>query len=472
MIPTSSPSASSPQQPVSPAAILAAVESGDTEAIVEICRQAHPGDIELAFEQFDEDDRETLLHALPLDVLTELTDYLPAAAIESRRRTLPESDQRELLESMSDDELVDYLQDVPEKHRPELIDLLPEEMQEISADLLRFPEHTAGGRMTTAIAVINAKATIREALDDLRDNQEDTEILSRIYVVDDEGHLMGKVRLRDLAFNRRSTLVTEVMDIDQIAIDAMSDQEEAAQMISRYDLVALPVVDSDFRLLGIITHDDALEIIEEEHTEDIEKASGIGGDRGDFAYLQTPVMTHLRRRFLWVLGLAFLALISGFVMHRYESIFTAQYVLALYLPMVVAAGGNTGAQAATMVIRAMSLGELTPKSFLRVVWKELRVGLLLGGMLGICIALQIQFVLPRELFGIEATASLVQLAIVVGLALTVQVMTSTFIGAALPIGARAIQLDPAVVASPAITTLVDVSGLIIYFNLARLLLPI
>ena len=139
--------------------------------------------------------------------------------------------------------------------------------------------------------------------------------------------------------------------------------------------------------------------------------------------------------------------------------------------MVVAAGGNTGAQAATMVIRAMSLGELAPRAFFRVVWKELRVGLLLGGLLGICIALQIQFFMPKGLFGIAPDASLWHLAGVVGLALTVQVMSSTFIGAALPIGARAIRLDPAVVASPAITTLVDVSGLLIYFTLARTLLP-
>lgn len=463
----SSPLTPAAPLPVDPETILRALEAEDATVIVDICRNSHPGDIEAAFERLDEDDQERVLSHLPLEILTDLTDYLPAAAIERRMRSLPEDDRREVLESMSDDELVDMLQEAPEEQLPEYLELLPEEMREISHDLLQFPEYSAGGRMTTAIAEIKASMTIREALALLAEQQEETEILSRIYVVDDEGRLLGKTRLRDLAFNRRSIQVSEVMDDERIAIQADADQEEAARMIARYDLVALPVVDAEFRLLGVITHDDALDILQEEHTEDIERASGIGGDSGDLSYLQTPVLVHLRRRFGWVVGLAFLALFSGFIMHRYEGVFTTHYALAIYLPMVVAAGGNTGAQAATMVIRAMSLGELAPSAFLRVVWKEARVGLLLGGGLGLCVALQIHYLLPAELFGIEDGPSLGRLATVVGVALTVQVMSSTFIGAALPIGARAARLDPAVVASPAITTLVDVSGMVIYFTLAR-----
>lgn len=458
------------QHPVSPEAILEAVRSGNPGEVVAICRLAHPGDIEVAIEQLDESDQEAFLEALPLDLITELSDYLPSAALESRMRALPEAEKREVLESLSDDELVDLLQEVPEEEREEIIDLLPEDMQEVSQDLLQFPENSAGGRMTTAIAEIKASMTIREALALLAGQQEDTEILSRIYVVDDAGRLLGKTRLRDLAFNPRSKLVREIMDGDQISIDARADQERAAQMIARYDLVALPVVDAERRLLGVITHDDALDILQEEHTEDLELASGISGERGDFSYLQTPVVTHLRRRFLWVLGMALLGLISGTVLHDQGDVFKAHYVLALYLPMVVAAGGNTGSQAATMVIRAMSLGELGPRTFLGVVLKEMRIGLLLGGLLGLCIALQIRFLLPSSLAG-EAGASLLHIAAVVGLALTAQVTTSTVTGASLPLAARAIRLDPAVVASPAITTLVDVTGMILYFSLARWLLP-
>ncbi|MCB1078958.1 MAG: magnesium transporter, partial [Verrucomicrobiae bacterium] len=385
------------QQPVSPEAILAALEGDNREEFVAICRQAHPGDIEAVIEQLDEEDQEAFLDALPVDLLTELSDYVPSAAFERRVRSLPEAERREVLESMSDDELVDLLQEMPEEERPEIIDLLPEDMREVSNDLLQFPENSAGGRMTTAVGEIKASMTIREALALLAEEQEDTEILSRIYVVDDEGRLLGKTRLRDLAFNPRSKLVREIMDGDQISIGALADQEEAARMIARYDMVALPVVDSENRLLGVITHDDALDILQEEHTEDIELASGISGERGDLSYLQTPVIDHLRRRFLWVLGMAFLGLISGTVLHNQGDIFKTHYVLALYLPMVVAAGGNTGSQAATMVIRAMSLRELGPKTFLKVIWKEARVGMLIGGLLGLCIGAQVRFLLPESL---------------------------------------------------------------------------
>jgi magnesium transporter len=322
--------------------------------------------------------------------------------------------------------------------------------------------------MTTMMASVGKGITVKEALAQLREVGDEAEVLSRIYVVNKNGELVGRIRLRDLAFAKWETPIAEFMTHDLISISAFADQEEAAQMISRYDLLALPVVDEEQRLLGVITYDDAMEILEEESTEDIERQSGIGGDRGDLAYLQTPVLAHFQRRFGWVLVLAFLALLSGWVLLKYEDIMKSFYILALYLPMVVAAGGNTGAQSATMVIRAMALGELGPSQFLRVVWKELRIGAMLGIVLGICVALQVRFLLPPSATG---GADILDTALVVGIALSAQIFTSTLIGGSLPLLARMGNLDPAVVASPAITTLVDVSGSVIYFTLARMILP-
>lgn len=239
-------------------------------------------------------------------------------------------------------------------------------------------------------------------------------------------------------------------------------------MIARYDMVALPVVNEKSQLIGVITHDDAFEILEEESTEDIEKISGIGGDRGELSYLNTSVLQHIQRRFGWVLVLAFLAIISGVVLMKSEAIIKGYFILSLYMPMIVAAGGNTGSQAATMVIRAMSLGELGPLQFLRVVWKELRIGLIIGCLLGACVALQVYFLLP-DVFNPQ-NLSLLKVGAVVGFSLAAQVASSTSIGAILPLAARACRLDPAVVASPAITTLVDVTGMIIYFGLAKWML--
>jgi len=434
---------------------------------LQISREARPGDVEQAFERLEDEDREAVLNALPAEVLSEWADYLPASDVEVSLNTLSKPDQREVLDSLSDDELVDFLQEVEEVDRSQYIELLPEEKRQVSEDLLQYPEHTAGGRMTMAMATLQEDVTVKQALDQLEAIKEEAELLSRIYVVDSGRRIKGQVRLRDLAFSEWNTPVESLMEKDQISIPATADQEEAANMISRYDLLALPVVDETGCLLGVITHDDAIEILEEESTEDIERTAGIGGERGDLAYLQTPVWTHWKRRFGWVLVLAFLALSSGWVMHMYEDVVKSFYILVLYLPMVVAAGGNTGAQSATMVIRSMSLGELGPSEFWRVVWKEGRIGGLLGGMLGLCDAVQSRFQLPGSLS--PEGVSLFQVAAVVGISLMAQVVTSTLIGASLPILARMARLDPAVVASPAITTAVDVSGSIIYFTLASLL---
>lgn len=456
---------SSGREPVDVEAILEALESGDTEQIAAIAKEAHPGDVEVAFERLGDDVREDVLDHLPAEVLSAWADYLPASDVEHRLNTLPETERREVLESLSDDELVDFLQEIDEEDRSQYIDLLDAETRQISEDLLRYPEESAGGRMTKAMAVVREDLTVKQALDQLEEIREEAEMLSRIYVVDEERRILGKLRLRDLAFSRWNTPIRELMDSDQIAVNALADQEEAAQMIARYDLVALPVVDDEGRLLGVITHDDALEILEEESTEDIERISGIGG-QSEFAYLQTPALQHFRRRAGWVVSLAFVSLSSGYVLHMFEAVLTRNFILALYLPMVVAAGGNTGAQSATMVIRAMSLGELDTREFWRVVWKESRIGFLLGGLLGLCVALQIRFLMPPGF--IVAPLSATSVAMVVGTSLMAQVLTSTLVGAALPIGAKKMRLDPAAVASPAITTAVDVTGSIIYFSLARL----
>ncbi len=447
--------------------IIDALTSRSRDQIAAIYEKAHPADVEQAFERLEEDEREEILNALPAEVLSEWADYLPPADVEMRLGSMTKPEQKEVLEGLSDDELVDFLQEVEEEDRPKFIELLPEEKRQTSAELLQYPENTAGGRMTKAMATISENISVKEALNELEEVKENIELLSRIFVVDNERRLRGYVRLRDLAFTAWDTPIKDILGSEHFSVRAMEDQEEAANMMARYDLLALPVVDDANRLLGVITHDDAFEILEEESTEDIEKSSGIGGDRGDLAYLQTSVWIHLRRRFGWVLILAFLALASGWVLLKNEDVLKAYYILALYMPMVVAAGGNTGAQSATMVIRAMSLGELGPTEFWRVVWKEFRVGIFLGGLLGIFVALQIQFLLPARI--IPDGVSLMQVAYVVGLALTAQVLTSTLTGATLPILARMAKLDPAVVASPAITTLVDVSGSLIYFSLARTL---
>lgn len=451
---------------------LSSIEQQDANSFLEASEELHHADLASVYEDINDEGRNFFVSHIGTERFSQILPELPDTLIESSLERFPQQDQKVILSELLDDDRADILQDVsPEARNRYLALLLPKDM-EATRSLMRYEEDTAGGRMTTHAAKVKLGMTVKEALDVLREDKDSTETLARIYVVDDDGRLRGKIRLRELAFSPWTMHIDELMEEVEMTILATVDQEEAAQMFSRYDMTLLPVVDEYDRLLGVITHDDILEIFEEESTEDIEKMSGIAGEQSEESYLNTRIVTHFKRRFPWLLILALLAISSGYVMLRFEHILSNVYLLALYLPMVVAAGGNTGGQAATMVIRAMSLGELESGSTNKVIVKELSLGACLGCVLGACIAAVTLFILPAFDPPLPAAITLTSFALAASVALAAQITTSTLTGALLPLGARAIKLDPAVVAAPAITTLVDISGMIIYFSAARLILAL
>ena len=452
-------------------ALESAIQNRDAAAFGTSAEDLHYADLASVFQDLDNDEsRGFFTQHISLNSFPNILAELPDALIEETLERFDERAQREILRKLVDDDRTDILQDVSTEARKRYLAMLKPEQQETTRSLMRYEEDTAGGRMTTQAARISLGATVKEALEVLREYKDSAESLARIYVVDEDGRLRGKIRLRELAFNSWDTLVEDIMDQADLFILASTDQEEAAQMFTKYDMTLLPVVDEYDHLLGVITHDDVLEIIEEESTEDIEKMSGIAGEQSEQTYLNTSVATHFKRRFPWLLVLALLAISSGYVMLRFEHMLSSIYLLALYLPMVVAAGGNTGGQAATMVIRAMSLGELEAGSTVKVIAKELFLGIFLGATLGCCIALITLFVLPIFNPPLPENIAMSTFALAVSVALGAQITTSTLSGALLPLGARAIKLDPAVVAAPAITTLVDISGMVIYFTAAQAIL--
>ncbi|MFK7912051.1 MAG: magnesium transporter [Akkermansiaceae bacterium] len=450
-------------------AIEAAIESQDKKLFLASAEELHHADLASVYEDINDESRNFFAATIEPKTFSKVLPELPDTLIETSLERFQPQEQKEILSSLLDDDRADILQDVSSEARSRYLSLLHPEDMETTRSLMRYEEDTAGGRMTTQAARVTLGMTVKQALDVLRQDKDSTETLARIYVINEDGRLMGKIRLRELAFSSWDTLIDELVEEVELSILATVDQEEAAQMFSKYDMTLLPVVDEYSRLLGVITHDDILEILEEESTEDIEKMSGIAGEQSEESYLNTRIITHFKRRFPWLLVLALLAISSGYVMLRYEHVLSSVYLLALYLPMVVAAGGNTGGQAATMVIRAMSLGELEAGSTTKVIIKELSLGALLGLILGGCIALVTLFILPAfdpPLSGISISA----FALAASVALAAQITTSTLTGALLPLGARSINLDPAVVAAPAITTLVDISGMVIYFTAAHAIL--
>ena len=312
-----------------------AIADRDSKLTRSLCESLHPADLAELYEDQDAGTRRFLVDTLGSEAFTEVLAEIPDTLVEETLDQFQPDEQREMLEAIPDDDLVDILQDVSESKRKDFIELLDEEQQDNTRTLLRYGEDTAGGRMTTQVARIRETMTVKDAIDHLRPDLESTETMARIFVIDENERLIGKIRLRDLAFNPWNTLIRDVLTEDDQRILASADQEEAANMLSRYDLVLLPVVDESNRLLGVITADDAIEIIEEESTEDMEKAAGISGEQSEESYLNTALYTHFRRRAGWLLILALLAILSGFVMMRFEQTLIDVYLLSLFLPMVL-----------------------------------------------------------------------------------------------------------------------------------------
>ena len=453
--------------------MMVAIEERDSAKFLIAADALHYADLAEIFVRLKDDEREFFADHIDKETFADVITDLPDTLIEETLERLDADEQREILDQVSDDDRVDILQDVSDDARERLLELVEPDDIEITKSLLKYGEDTAGGRMTTHFGSIRAEMTIKEALRSLRENSDETESFSRVYVLDAKEKLCGYVRFRDLAFNTWETPISEIQREVTRTILASADQEEAAQMVSKYDLFVLPVIDEHNRMLGIIMHDDVVEILEEESTEDMEKMAGFSGEGSEETYLNTRTMTHFKRRFPWLFGLAILAIASGVVMIEFEDVLKDLFILSLFLPMVVAAGGNTGGQASTMVIRAMALGELDEGTLWRVAWKELRLGLMLGSLLGIGMAIITVTIVPTfEVFAEKMPADIgfVKFGVAIAIALAVQITSSTLVGSLLPIGARAAKIDPAVVAAPAITTIVDVSGMVIYFFVAKAIL--
>jgi len=375
-----------------------------------------------------------------------------------------------LLSEMSADDRVDLLKRIPEERREAIMPALAMAEREDIRRLSAYREGSAGAAMTSDYATLTAELTVAQAIERLRKEAPDKETIYYAYVLDQARHLTGFVSLKDLILAHPRAKIGSIMHGDVIHARVDDDQEEAARQIQKYDLIALPVINDEGALVGIITHDDAIDIITQEHTEDMEKMMAIAGSHEAGVYLRTSSWTHFKNRAVWIVGLAGLEIVSGFIIHSYEDTLMSLMILALYMPMIADTGGNTGSQSATVVIRAMALGEIAPRDAARVLFKEMKIALLLSLVLGVLSWGKVMFLSQGT--AIPFGFSLAKIGVAISLALAFQVVTATMIGAMLPLGAARMKWDPAVVASPALTTIVDISGLLIYFTTAKLLLGI
>jgi len=440
----------------------------DHTTLRDFCQETHPAAVaELIAALSHEEAWAVLRHAEPV-LRAEIFSHLDEETQVEMVASLSRGEVARLLADMPPDDRADLFKRLPEDRREAVLPAMAHAEREDIRRLAAYQEGTAGAVMTSDYATLDPGLTASQAIERLRDVAPDRETIYYAYVIDERRRLLGFVSLKDLIVARRDAKVADIMHSEVVYARVDDDQEDAARTIRKYDLIALPVLDSADVLVGIITHDDAIDIIIQEHTEDMEKFMAIAGSHEDAVYMRTGVWGHFKNRALWVVGLAVLGLVSGFIVQSFEGLLLQFAVLAAFMPMLADTGGNTGSQSATLVVRALALREVGPRDILRILAKEVRVAMLLALLLG-----TIAFARVLVFGGgssIPDGVSLNTIGLAIAIALGLQVITSTLIGALLPLGAARMKWDPAVVASPALTTIVDITGLLIYFTTAKVLL--
>ena len=362
------------------------------------------------------------------------------------------------------DDAVDILEELPAIMVKRILKLSRPETRNIINKFLSYPEDSAGSVMTAEFLDLHKSMTVSEAIENIRRKGVDKETVYVAYVTNASRVLEGIVSLKDLIFASPDAIIADIMDTDILCANTLDHQEDVVAMIRKYDMLALPIVDKENRLVGIVTVDDAIDVIEEEATEDIEKMAAIVPS--DKSYMRAGVFEIWKTRIPWLLLLMLSATFTGQIIASFESKLAAIPVLIAFIPMLMGTGGNSGGQSSVTVIRGLAVGEIENRDVWKVIWKETRVALLCGAVLSVCNFIKIILV-DNLLFGNGVS---LEANLVVSLTLIATVIVAKIVGCALPVGAKKLGLDPAVMASPFITTVVDAVSLLIYFAIASIIL--
>lgn len=446
------------------------LSTGDVKSLRDFCESAHPAVVADSVSALPWDEAWAVLNLLNASTRATVFSHLDGGFQVEIVESLDRLEVAHLLTEMPPDDRADLFKHLPRQLGESILPALARAEREDIRRLASYEEGTAGAAMTSDYATVSPGLTAVEAVDRLRQVAPDKETIYYAYVLDERRTLLGFVSLKDLIVAKREAKVEEIMHRDVIAARIDEDQEEAARKIQKYDLLALPVVDTNNSLMGIITHDDAIDIITQEYTEDMEKFMAIAGSHVETMYLKTSTLGHFKNRYPWIVALAMLGLVSGYIIQNFEALLIQFAILAAFMPMMADTGGNTGSQSATLVVRALALREVLPKDVFRVVGREFGVALLLALLLGVIAYARVLVFGGGSTFPEEF--SLTWIGFAIALALGLQVVTATLIGAILPLGAAMLKVDPAVIASPALTTIVDITGLLIFFSTVKLVLGI
>ena len=445
--------------------LTALMENRKYAAVKDMLVTMNPADIASIFDELDEDKIPLMFRLLPKSLAADTFVEMESEHQEMLIRGFSDKELGEVVDELNVDDAADLADEMPANVVSRILaQASPEKRREIN-EILRYPENSAGSIMTTEFVSLRVDMTVAEAIQRIRLTGVDKETIYTCYVTENR-HLLGILSVKDLLLtlddNKR---VGEIMDTNVISVNTLTDQEEVAHRLSKYNFIALPVVDTENRMVGIVTFDDAMDVIEEETTEDIEIMGGM--TPSEKPYLRSSPVELFKHRIPWLMLLMVSATFTGMIINGFESALAAQVVLTSFIPMLMDTGGNSGSQASVTIIRAISLGELEFSELPKAVWKEIQTAVLCGAALAAVCFIKIMLI-DRLLLGNTDVTPLIAAVVCVTMALTV--LVSKVIGCILPVFAKKMGFDPAVMSSPFITTIIDAVSLLLYFALATALL--
>lgn len=432
----------------------------------QILSEMQPADIAEIFDEAKDKDIPVLFRVLPKELAADVFVEFDSDKQKLLVNAFSDSELREVLDELFMDDAADIVEEMPATVAKRILKNTDANTRRMINQLLAYPDDSAGSIMTTEYIDLKKTMTVDEALDRIRKIGIDTETIYSCYVIDSRRKLLGTISLRDLLLNGKNAIVSDLMDENIVSVHTLDDKEEVATLFDRYDMLALPVVDTEGRLVGIITVDDAIDVIQEEASEDIEKMAAILPS--EKTYLKSGIFETFKARIPWLMFLMISATFTGAIISNFESKLTACIGLVAFIPMLMGTGGNSGSQVSVTVIRALSLGDIEFKDILRVVWKELRVSVITGAVLGAVNFIKLYLIDYLWLHSFDTGLELIEMATVC-LTLVLVVIVAKLLGAVLPIVAKKIGLDPAVMANPLVTTILDAVSLLIYFGIASVL---
>ena len=435
------------------------VKSRRIAQLRELLESINSADFPSLFEELDDEDMVVIFRLLPKDKASDVFVELDPDLQEKLINNFTDKELKVVVDDLFMDDTVDLIEEMPSSVVKRILKNIKASDRKIINELLKFPEDSAGSIMTTEMVELKENMTVDKAFQIIKDTGIDKETIYICYVVDNSRKLIGTVAIKDLLISERDVLIKDILEDNVISVLTTEDQETVAKMFDKYNFMAMPVVDKEDRLVGIVTIDDAIDVMQDENTEDFEKMAAMTPTED--TYFKTSVFKHAKNRIVWLLFLMLSSTFTGLLLEKFQSAIAAVPLLVAFIPTIMDTGGNCGSQSSTLIIRGLALDEIKLSDIFKAIWKEIRVSLMIGGALAIVTGLRIFL----QYDGIHNDQS-IKIAFVVGVTLMATAMIAEIMGCVLPMLAKRLKLDPAIMASPLITTVVDLCSMLVFFSIA------